>query len=161
LIVYGVKNKAKMKPADNFDLKKYLTEGRLFEDENLPSREEMFNDFEKMAKDIEAKIGAKIQVIKSPNRLRFHVDGDMIKWWGGQLDLFVDRKNPSPQMIKRAYDLVNEWADWFPEQYADYLSWKEKGEEAFSQEAERKRKLVFTGNDSTVRSIMKFINMYW
>jgi ABC-type glycerol-3-phosphate transport system substrate-binding protein len=128
---------------DNFNLKKYLAEGRLFEDETTPSRDEMFDDFEKMAKDLKAKTGADIIVVKFPNQFRFHVNDYMMGWWGGQKDIFVARNYPSPEKVKQAYDAANEWVSTFPERYADYLSWKEKGEEAFEQEVNRRRKKTF------------------
>jgi hypothetical protein len=115
----------------------------LNEDENLPTREEMFNDFEKMAKDLEAKTGAKIYTISFPNQFRFHVDGDMMGWWDGQFDVPIARRNPSAHIIKQAYDAVNKWVANFPAQYKDYLSWKAKGEEAFDQEVNRRRKEFF------------------
>ena len=119
---------------------------KVLKEETTPSREEMFNDFEQMAKDLEAKTGAHIDVVKFPNQFRFHTNGDMIGWWGGQFDIPVQRINPSPKSVKQAYDAANKWVASFPERYADYLSWKEKGEEAFYQEVERRRKEQLGGS---------------
>jgi len=141
-----------MRKADNFDAKQWLVENkitfqsRLNEDENLPTRAEIFDDFKKMAQDLEAKTGAKITTIRFPNTFRFHVEGDMMGWWDGQFDVSIARLNPSPLAIKRAYEDVNKWVANFPAQYKDYLSWKAKGEEAFNQEVNRRRKEYF-GDD--------------
>ena len=131
---------------DNFDLRKYLAEGRLFEQETTPSRKEMFNDFEQMAKDLEIKTGAKLRTVQFPDVFRIDWDDDMTGWWDGQFDVFVPRINPSPESVKKAYDAINKWIVSFPEKYADYLSWKEKGEEAFYQEVERRRKKQLGGS---------------
>jgi hypothetical protein len=115
----------------------------LNEVENLPTRAEMFDDFEKMAQDLKAKTGAKIRTVHFPNQFRFDVEGDMMGWWDGQFDVPIARRNPSTSTVKRAYDAVNKWVANFPAQYKDYLSWKAKGEEAFDQEVNRRRKEFF------------------
>jgi hypothetical protein len=115
-------------------------------DESLPTRDEIFNDFEKMAKDLETKTGAKISTVKFPNAFRFHVNGNMIGWWGGQKTIPIERRNPSVKIIKQVYDEANKWVSNFPERYKDYMSWKSKGEEEFSQEVERKRKQFLGGS---------------
>ena len=115
----------------------------LNEVENLPTRAEMFDDFEKMAQDLEAKTGAKIRTVHFPNQFRFDVKGDMMGWWDGQFDVPIARRNLSAHIIKQAYDAVNKWVANFPAQYKDYLSWKAKGEEAFDQEVNRRRKEFF------------------
>jgi len=125
---------------NNFDLRKYLAEGRLFEQETTPSRKEMFNDFEQMAKDLEIKTGAKLRTMRFPDVFRIDWNDDMTGWWDGQFDVSVPRINPSPESVKKAYDAINKWIVSFPEKYADYLSWKEKGEEAFYQEVDRRKK---------------------
>jgi hypothetical protein len=136
-----------MRKADNFNPGKWLvenkitTQSRLNEDEKLPTRLEIFNDFKKMAQDLEAKTGAEISVVTWPDQFRFHVAGEpMIGWWDGQFDIRITRRNPSAHIIKKAYDDANEWVSSFPEKYKDYLSWKAKGEEALNQEISRRKK---------------------
>jgi len=103
-------------------------------------RNKMFEDFEKIAKDLETKTGAKISTVEWSNQFRFYIEGDMVGWWGiGGLDIFIARKNPSPHKIEQAYESVNKWISNFPEKYKDYMKWKSKDENEFNQEVERRR----------------------
>ena len=124
-----------------------ITEGQarkmlevLNEEETLPTRQEIFDDFESMAKDLEAKTGATIRTVKFPDQFRFDVEGDKIGWWDGQFDIVIRRRNPPSEVVKQAYDEANEWVSSFPKKYKDYMSWKDKGEEAFNQEVARRKK---------------------
>ena len=114
-------------------------------DNSSPTRDEIFSDFEKMAKDLEAKTGAEIHTVKFPNAFRFHATGEGIGWWGGQITIPIMRRNPSANMVKQAYDEANEWVSTFPERYKDYMSWKAKGKDELSQEAGRRRKKALGG----------------
>ena len=127
-----------------------LSETKTLNEEDLPTREEMFDDFRQMAKDLEDKTGAEIDIVDFGNQFRFHVGGDMIGWWDGQHDIVVGRKIPSPQKIEAAYASANEWVSSFPEKYKDYLSWINKGEEEFKQEVDRRRKEFF-GENKTLK----------
>lgn len=120
-------------------------------DNSLPTRDEIFSDFKKMAKDLEAKTGAEILTVKFPNAFRFHAVGDMIGWWEGQFTIPIMRRNPSAKMIKQAYDEANEWISTFPERYKDYMSWKAKGKEEFYQEVERRKKKALGGPSMNMR----------
>ena len=129
-----------------------ITEGQarkmlevLNKEETLPTRQEIFDDFESMAKDLEAKTGATIRTVKFPDQFRFDVEGDKIGWWDGQFDIVIRRRNPPSEVVKQAYDEANEWVSSFPKKYKDYMSWKAKGEEAFNQEVARRKK-ANTGN---------------
>ena len=124
-----------------------ITEGQarkmlevLNEEETLPTRQEIFDDFESMAKDLEAKTGATIRTVKFPDQFRFDVEGDKIGWWDGQFDIVIRRRNPPSEVVKQAYDKANEWVSSFPKKYKDYMSWKAKGEEAFNPEVARRKK---------------------
>ena len=127
---------------DNFDLRKYLTENKLHEEENTFSRKKIFDDFKQMAKDLSDKTGAKVKHVTFPSQFRFVVDDTpYFGWWGGAMrDITIKNINPSEEQAKRAYDSAEDFINTFSEKYEDYKSFINKGEKAFKQEVERRRK---------------------
>ena len=132
---------------DNFDLKKYLAEGRLLKEDTTPSREEIFNDFEQMVKDLADKTGAKIDRVEWENQFRFVTkDLPYFGWWGGAMhDIEIEKANPTEKEAKQAYDSAKEFVDTFTEKYLDYKSFVDKGKQAFKDEVERRRKEIRGG----------------
>jgi hypothetical protein len=127
---------------DNFNYKKYLAEGKLLKEEITPSRDEIFDDFEEMAKDLSYKIGAEVDTITFGDQLRFVTrDLPYFGWWGEAMhDISIKNINPSEEKAKQAYNSAKEFIDTFTEKYLDYKSFIDKGEKSFKQEVERRRK---------------------
>ena len=127
---------------DNFDLKKYLAEGRLLKENTTPSREEIFNDFEQMANNLSDKIGVKVDTIIFGDQFRFVArDLPYFGLWGGAMrDIVIKNINPSNEKAKQAYDSAKKFVDEFTGKYLDYKSFVDKGKQAFKDEVERRRK---------------------
>ena len=127
---------------DNFDLKKYLAEGRLLKENTTPSREEIFNDFEQMANNLSDKIGVEVDTMIFGDQFRFVTrDLPYFGWWGGAMhDITIKNINPSNEKVKQAYDSAKKFLGEFTEKYLDYKSFVDKGKQAFKDEVERRRK---------------------
>jgi hypothetical protein len=124
----------------NFDYKKYLSEGKLLkEEENRITRKEVMANIFKMVGDLEKKLGVKIFKSNLGNLVGIDVNIHRGHLWRGSKQIWIGQKYPTSKEIEKAYSSAKEWVDNFPEHYADYLSWKEKGKEDFNQEAERRK----------------------
>ena len=110
----------------------------------MKKKEEMFNDFKKMAQDLKDKTGADISTIEWSTQLRFVTrDLPYFGWWGGAMhDIVINNPNPSEEKAKEAYNSAKEFIDTFTEKYLDYKSFVDKGKQAFKDEVERKRKEI-------------------
>jgi len=128
----------------DFDLRKYLKEGKLHEEDQTPSREEIFDDFKKMAQDLKAKTGANINTIEWEDQFRFVTRNlPYFGWWGGAMyDIEIKTPNPSEEEVKQAYDSAKEFTDSFKDLYLNYKSFVDKGKQAFKDEVERRRKEI-------------------
>ncbi len=128
----------------DFDLKKYLKEGKLLREEITPSREEIFKDFKKMAQNLKAKTGANIDTTEGEKQFRFITrDLPYFVWWGGEMiDIEIKTPNPSEEEAKQAYDSAKEFIDSFTDLYLNYKSFVDKGKQAFKDEVERRRKEI-------------------
>ena len=122
-------------------------EGRLLKEDTTPSREEIFNDFEQMVKDLADKTGAKIDSVEWEKQFRFVTrDLPYFGWWGGAMhDIVIEKANPTEEEAKQAYDSAKEFVDTFTEKYLDYKSFVDKGKQAFKDEVERRRKEIQGG----------------
>ena len=107
---------------------------------NTPSREELFKSFQREAEKIAKDINMPLEIIYLGDLMRFIVDVEYNNWLNLLYGISIRRVNPSQNSIKKATKEFNYWKDNIKQNWENYLSLKEKGEEEIERYVKEKMK---------------------